>query len=186
MIKLNLNVGQNIRFFRNEKNISAKTLGEYIGVSPQAILQYERGERNPDINKLKGIATNLQVPIDMLLDNPLEPIVGDDYDIVGFCTKDGTFFETIDDFIKYNTELNSKDKDNLDHGGVDFIHESIVFLLYHINRGDFAENMDNETYTNLLNKVCDLLEFEVFRIEKEKSKIIKYNSIKGIINKKGE
>lgn len=57
-----MNLGENIRFYRKERGYSSKKLGEKIGVSPQAILQYERGERTPNIDTIKKIANALNVP----------------------------------------------------------------------------------------------------------------------------
>lgn len=56
-----MNVGENIRKIRKEKNKSAKYIAEKVGCSTQAILQYERGERNPSINTLEKICNALNV-----------------------------------------------------------------------------------------------------------------------------
>ena len=56
-----MNVGENIRKIRKEKNKSAKYIAEKVGCSTQAILQYERGERTPSINALIDISKALDV-----------------------------------------------------------------------------------------------------------------------------
>lgn len=56
-----MNVGENIRKIRKEKNKSAKYIAEKVGCSTQAILQYERGERTPSINTLIDISKALDV-----------------------------------------------------------------------------------------------------------------------------
>ena len=56
-----MNVGENIRKVRKEKNKSAKYIAEKVGCSTQAILQYERGERTPSINTLIDISKALDV-----------------------------------------------------------------------------------------------------------------------------
>lgn len=61
-----MNIGENIRKIRKEKKISSKYIADYIGCSQQAILQYERGERNPSIDILNKIALALGVQINQL------------------------------------------------------------------------------------------------------------------------
>lgn len=61
-----MNIGENIRRIRKEKKISSKYIADYIGCSQQAILQYERGERNPSIDILNKIALALEVEINQL------------------------------------------------------------------------------------------------------------------------
>ena len=56
-----MNVGENIKKIRKEKNKSAKYIAEKVGCSTQAILQYERGERTPSINTLIDISKALDV-----------------------------------------------------------------------------------------------------------------------------
>ena len=56
-----MNIGENIRKIRKEKNKSAKYIAEKVGCSTQAILQYERGERTPSINTLIDISKALDV-----------------------------------------------------------------------------------------------------------------------------
>ena len=61
-----MNIGENIRKIRKEKKMSSKYIADYIGCSQQAILQYERGERNPSIDILQKISEALKVPINDL------------------------------------------------------------------------------------------------------------------------
>ena len=56
-----MNIGENIRKVRKEKNKSAKYIAEKVGCSTQAILQYERGERTPSIDTLIDISEALDV-----------------------------------------------------------------------------------------------------------------------------
>lgn len=53
--------------------MSAKSLADKVGLkSAQAILQYERGERQPSIEILRSIASALRVPLYMLLGDKSE------------------------------------------------------------------------------------------------------------------
>lgn len=69
-----MNEGSKIRELRKNKGISMKQLGLMIGVSEQAISQYERGLRKiPLENKIK-IAKALQVPINDIYTSANETI----------------------------------------------------------------------------------------------------------------
>ena len=58
-----MSIGDNIRRIRKSKKMSGETLGTSVGVSPQAILQYERGVREPKKEMLEKIATALNCTI---------------------------------------------------------------------------------------------------------------------------
>ena len=49
-----MNIGENIRNIRKKKNLTLKDLGNIINLSEQAIGQYERGERQPNISILNN------------------------------------------------------------------------------------------------------------------------------------
>lgn len=61
------NIGKVIKEIRKAKGISAFVLGEMIGVSQQAISQYENGKRKISFEVLNNIAKALNVPMDTLL-----------------------------------------------------------------------------------------------------------------------
>ena len=56
-----MNIGENIRKIRKDKNISRKELANRIGYSVYAIEKYEQGQRNPSINALIDISKALNV-----------------------------------------------------------------------------------------------------------------------------
>lgn len=60
-------VGKLIMSLRKEKNLTQMNLADELGVSFQAISNWERGNSMPDISKLPEIATCLGVSIDHLL-----------------------------------------------------------------------------------------------------------------------
>lgn len=62
-----MNIGENIRSIRKRKKLTLKALGIKVGLSEQAIGQYERGDRNPSIEILNKIAVALGVPINDIL-----------------------------------------------------------------------------------------------------------------------
>lgn len=70
----NLSTGDNIRRIRKHRKLTLKELGEGVGLSEQAIGQYERGERTISIEILKKIAFALDVNLSELLDECTEKV----------------------------------------------------------------------------------------------------------------
>lgn len=65
----NRTTGEKIRFYRQRKKISARELGEQVGVTAQAILQYERSEREPNKETINKIAIALDLnPMELMFD----------------------------------------------------------------------------------------------------------------------
>ena len=58
-----MNTGNKIRYERKKQGLSMKQLGKMIGLSEQAISQYERGVRKISFDTLKKISKALEVPI---------------------------------------------------------------------------------------------------------------------------
>lgn len=66
-IDMKLNIAENIRKNRHEKNLSQEVLAERLGVSFQTISKWERGECYPDIEMLPEIASFFGITIDVLM-----------------------------------------------------------------------------------------------------------------------
>ena len=62
-----LSVGQNIRRFRKEKDLTQSELAELIGVSVQAVSKWETDVGMPDISQIVPLARVLEVTTDCLL-----------------------------------------------------------------------------------------------------------------------
>ena len=60
-------IGDNIKKYRRENNISQEELAEKIGVTRQTLSKYETGESLPDIDKCKAIADVFGVSMDELV-----------------------------------------------------------------------------------------------------------------------
>lgn len=60
-------IGKNIREIRDGKGITRADLGASVGVTGQAIYQYESGKRALKFEMIEKIATALDVPVDTLL-----------------------------------------------------------------------------------------------------------------------
>ena len=63
-----MNIGIKLRTIRKNNKLTLKQLGELVGLSEQAIGQYERGDRNPSIDILNKIAAALGVTVNDLLE----------------------------------------------------------------------------------------------------------------------
>jgi len=61
-----MNLGENIKKIRIEKNLKQKDLAEKSHISSVSIGKYERGDRIPSAENLKKIADALVVPIEVL------------------------------------------------------------------------------------------------------------------------
>ena len=63
-------IGKKISNARKEKNLTQAELADYLGVSYQAVSNWERGQSMPDIDKLADISEILGLSIDDLLNKP--------------------------------------------------------------------------------------------------------------------
>lgn len=57
----------NLKKCREDKGLSQKEVAEMIGVAPSTYSLYEKGTREPDVIKIKGLAKALNVTGDYLL-----------------------------------------------------------------------------------------------------------------------
>lgn len=60
-------IGQNIKLFRERKNLSQQELAEKIRVGTQTVEKYESGEKKPDTQTILKISTVLDVPVSEFL-----------------------------------------------------------------------------------------------------------------------
>ena len=64
-------IGRNIRRFRNEKNMTQDQLAEKLGVTRQAVSNWENGKTQPEVETVGKIAEVLEVTLeDLLHDKP--------------------------------------------------------------------------------------------------------------------
>ncbi len=54
----------NIRKYRNDKNITQKELANKLGITQQMMSNYEKGYSTPNINLAKKIATELESDVE--------------------------------------------------------------------------------------------------------------------------
>lgn len=62
-------IGKNISTLRKEKDLTQLELADKLGITYQAVSNWERGDSMPDISKLSELSTILDVSIDELLGN---------------------------------------------------------------------------------------------------------------------
>jgi len=65
-------IGRKIAELRKEKDMTQVELADYLGISFQAVSNWERGNSMPDISKLPELASLFQVSIDELLEQEKE------------------------------------------------------------------------------------------------------------------
>lgn len=65
-------LGNQIKFFRQQKQVKQDELAEYLGVSYQAVSKWETGASDPDISLLPKLAIFFGVSIDELFEMPYE------------------------------------------------------------------------------------------------------------------
>lgn len=79
-----INIGSKIKKLRRQKNISQEVLGQYLGISFQAISKWENGTAMPDIAMIPAIASFFEISTDELFDyNLLE----NEKNILGICNQ---------------------------------------------------------------------------------------------------
>ncbi len=59
---------ENLKYYRQRKNLSQEELGRLIGVSGVTIMRYEKGLRQPKLEIIKRIANALKIPVANLID----------------------------------------------------------------------------------------------------------------------
>lgn len=69
---MNLNIGKNIKSLRTQRGITQETLANRIGVAPQSVSKWERGEGYPDITFLMPLAEYFGVSLDTLMGIDME------------------------------------------------------------------------------------------------------------------
>jgi len=94
---LSAQIGQRLRFYRQQRNLSLDEVAELTGVSKPMLGQIERGTSNPTVAVLWKIAAGLQVPIaSFLMQNPsIKYLPLEDQP---FIKEDDNLFETYNTF----------------------------------------------------------------------------------------
>ena len=91
---MDINIAENIKRLRRQKDYTQEELAQFIGISPQSVSKWERGEGYPDITLLPTIAAVFDVTLDELF---------------GFCDRQNE---------KYMNELMEQYRINLSSGKI--------------------------------------------------------------------
>ena len=62
-----LYLAENLRKYRMMKNLTQEDIAEYLGITPQSVSKWERGESYPDITLLPALANIFETSIDLLM-----------------------------------------------------------------------------------------------------------------------
>ena len=62
-----LHLSENLRKYRMAKNLTQEDVAEYLGITPQSVSKWERGESYPDITLLPALANIFETSIDLLV-----------------------------------------------------------------------------------------------------------------------
>ena len=69
----NIQIGEQIRYYRNKNGISQETLALIANVNPAYVGQIERGVKSPTINTLKKLSNELGIDLATLfLQSPIQ------------------------------------------------------------------------------------------------------------------
>ena len=64
---MEINLKEKLRTLRQRKNVTQEALANHLGITPQSVGKWERGEGYPDITLLPKIAFYFDVTVDELL-----------------------------------------------------------------------------------------------------------------------
>lgn len=165
-----------IKLYREEKNISKSELAKLIGTSPSYITELENGKKtNPSIKILAKLKSTLDIPIDVF--NSIENLPGYYIDT----SKELSTVHNPKDIkiinkIKYILEKDEAIKTNnqvLFSAIMDFLqttqnYHSKIKVFHGENNNDNFDCFTNEQIDDIVNKICELVKFEIYKIENNK------------------
>lgn len=62
-----LYLSENLKKYRILKNLTQEDIAQYLGITPQSVSKWERGENYPDITFLPALANVLEISVDLLI-----------------------------------------------------------------------------------------------------------------------
>lgn len=62
-----IHLAENLKKHRKLKNLTQEDVAEYLGITPQSVSKWERGESSPDITLLPALANLFETSIDLLV-----------------------------------------------------------------------------------------------------------------------
>lgn len=188
-----MNIGENIKKERKKRNISQEGLSNLSGIPRVTLSRYETGTRIPNINVLNKISEALDVPLDNLIYQPDLKSYSNNYNFDKYEESSGYIINKVSiDTKKYDLNLNSykkelpsffsstsntiKSEDNiiLDVSNYEndskrsTVTESLINLLSYTSSNDnIASTLTSKEIDSILSKVCELIEFELYKLSKK-------------------
>ncbi|URZ02738.1 helix-turn-helix domain-containing protein [Clostridium felsineum] len=148
--KLNKEIGSNIKKFREEKTLTQKELGNAIDSDENMIKLYENGYKGVPLQELKKISLILGVSENELL--------GSDYS------------NKIKNILSNSTNILQNRIDKINSNALDGLKSLVIYASLEDEFNNFLSSKpSNERIYNLLDKLSEFLEFELYKIEKEKN-----------------
>ena len=89
MLNLGLKLGENLKKFRLQRELTQEQLAERAGIHVNTIRKYELGYRKPKIAQLKKIAGGLEISVIEFLDIEIE----NEADLIAVLKKISPFFK---------------------------------------------------------------------------------------------
>lgn len=71
LYNVDMSFGKNVAKARDRLDMTQEELGEAVGVTSQAVSQWERGIHDPELDKIPAIARKLKVPVSSLFADDL-------------------------------------------------------------------------------------------------------------------
>lgn len=186
-----MNLGENIKKYRKEKGMTQEELAQKCGLSKNGLWNYENNKRQPNIKTLNKIIDALGIKITDLIDNTISLDERKKFTVNYVKEMTENTLETITKQSKETEEIVKKSKELIDkytklENEFDFMVNTSTGLLgaiiYFINvtypnkkidyvriADDNKENTINiKEADEIIKKVCDLVEFELYKISSNK------------------
>lgn len=176
-----MNIGKNLKKCRKEKGLTQKQLAELIGVVASTVTKYENNQLEPNINTLMKISEALDVSMAELIGKEKESFTN----FLSMLLSDvkDALEETHENEVKYRDFLRDYN-DLLEkfNCGITTSYGLLGFILSYIGNKDKDKNREfprisDEPGANtitlkeaedIINKVCDLVEFELYKLKNNK------------------
>lgn len=133
-------IGARIARYRRQKNLTQMSLADNLGISFQAVSNWERGESMPDISKLGELSQVLGVSIDVLLGNV--PSYSEPIEVSETETKTDSIPE-VDVNVDAHVEVKEEPVETVENSESDDVHQEyirrIMETIEYMDSDDIAE-----------------------------------------------
>lgn len=186
-----MNLGENIKRYRKEKGMTQEELATKCGLSKNGLWNYENNKRQPNIETLNKIIDVLDIKITDLIDDTIPFNERKEFAVSYVREVTTKTLETVAEQTKETKEIVKKYKELLDkyeklENEFDFMVNTSIGLLgaiinfinvmYPNKKIDYVriadDNKENtisiKEADEIIKKVCDLVEFELYKIKHNK------------------